>query len=449
MKKIVSFIFLLVVYVALWGQEQLMVSDNPQFNLIIKGFSGFPDSPTGGYLSAQIEKANLVNGVYRNVVRLWYGKGNSDYINLVYNTFPSEAEAKAALKDEIRGAGKVVYLDWDALDGTSKTINLTQTNFKKETVDAETHSGSSKRLAQKGRLLSKEEKVFELSFEGVKLNGQKGWKGTDSRTGLNTDYFSRDKRIITLQGTTRKSWAELVPAPKRKGNVLHFIAAAANDRDIAGDKVRVTGSVNGLNATEIVNSVDIFVPCSMKALTNIESAITWLTIQEYWCAAAGIPVEGEPQFRMTLGMLKKAGKGNKLYLDLKVQDLETTKQADGSWKEKYTTLYELDDRESKRFEIPFGKWFNLRTEIVAGDRMNGHFRLVATDNKGCETVIFDEVCQTAATGYFKSGAKQPLYKSVSPLKLYTSAKMLQYMKGKPLEIYYDNWNYKAICISEE
>ena len=152
---------------------------------------------------------------------------------------------------------------------------------------------------------------------------------------------------------------------------------------------------------------------------------------------------------MTLGMLKKAGKGNKLYFDLKAQDLETSQQSDGKWKEKYTTLYELDDRESRKFEIPFGKWFNLRTEITAGDGKNGHLRLVVTDDKGHEKVVFDEECQTAASGYLKQGANQPFYKSVSPLKLYTSAGMLQYMSGKPLEIYYDNWKYKATCVSED
>ena len=449
MKKILSIVVLFVFSAALWGQERLMVSDNPQFNEIVKKFSGYPSSPTGKYLSVQIEKANAVNGVYRNVVRLWYGKGNADYINLVYNTFPTESEAKAALKSEIKNGGSIVYIDWDAMIKSSITIDLSHASFKEVTNKGIANSKSVKRMAGKKPEVKTEEKSFDLSFDGLELDQQRGWKGRDGETGFNANYYSRDKRIVTLQGTEGKSWAELAKAPRRKGDALHFTAAVANDRDIAGDKLRVTGSVSGLNATEIVNSVDIYIPCSWKSLTKIESGITWLTIQEYWCASAGIPVDGEPQFRMTLGVLKKPGKGNKLYFDLKAQDLETTLQADGSWKEKYTTLYELDDRESKRFEIPFGKWFNLRTEIVAGDSENGHFRLVATDQKGRETVIFDEVCQTAASGYFKPGAKQPLYKSVSPLKLYTSAKMLQYMKGKPLDIYYDNWKYKAVCISEE
>ena len=449
MKKILTLLLLLFVSVVLWGQETIIVSDNPQFNAIVKGFSGYPSSPTGTYVSVQIEKANPVNGVYRNVVRLWYDKGSSDYINLVYNTFPTEKEARKAQKEVIENGDKIIYIDWDAVEGSSKTIDLSKATFKEVSIDGQSAKHSLRRAARVRRKAEKEEKSFELSFEGLILDSQRGLLGIDSRSGFNANYYSHYKRIVSLQGTDGKSWASIERAPKRDGNALHFKAAVANDKDVGGDKLRVTSSVNDLNATEIVNSVDIYIPCSWRALTKIEGGISWLTIQEYWCASAGIPVDGEPQFRMTLGVLKNPGKGNKLYFDLKAQDLETTRKADGSWMENYTTLYELDDRESKRFEIPFGRWFNLRTEILAGDSMNGHFRLVATDHKGRETVIFDEVCQTAATGYFKPGAKQPLYKSVSPLKLYTSVKMLHFMKGKPLEIYYDNWKYKAVCISEE
>ena len=437
--------------VCAFGQDWITVADDSQLNAVIKGFSGYNEPPTGRYLSVQIEKANAVNGIYRNVVRLWYGKGKDEYVNLLYNTFPTEDAARAALKSEYNNDGKVLLMDWDAVQGASQTFNLSDVNFKQEQYSrgASLRQSRASRKAASVRKQNRQEQIFELSFEGVNLYGSNRLEGLDAKTGLNASFYNREKRIINIQGTEGKAWAEIVKAPRRKGNALHFIAVKPNDKDVAGEKLRVTGSISGLNAVEVVNSVDIYVPRSWKALTKIEPGFTWLTVQEYWCATAGIPVEGEPQFRMTLGMLKKAGKGNKLYFDLKVQDLETTKQADGSWKEKYTTLYKLDDRESKRFEIPFGKWFNLRTEIVVGDSKSGHFRLVATDHKGRETVIFDEVCQTAASGYFKPGAKQPLYKSEAPLKLYTSAKMLQYMKGKPLEIYYDNWKYKAICISEE
>ena len=294
------------------GQEKIMVSDNPQFNAIVKGFFGYPSSPTGTYLSVQIEKANLVNGVYRNVVRLWYGKGNADYINLVYNTFPTEKDAINGQKEEMRNGERYVYIDWNAMEGTSKVIDLTGATFKEDAKNGQAKSRSIKRASGSYSDKVKEEKSFALTFEGLSLDSKRGLGGTDSESGFNADYYSQEKRIVTLLGTDGKSWVALEKAPKKKGNALHFKAIAANDRDVGGDKIRITGSVSGLNAVEIINSVDIFVPCSMKALTKIESAITWLTVQEYWCASAGIPVEGEPQFRMTLGMLKKQGKGNKL-----------------------------------------------------------------------------------------------------------------------------------------
>ena len=446
-----KFFLLLVCYlvtVCMMAQEQMVVSNDAQFNAIVKGFIGYPASPTGNFLSVQIEKANYSNGVYRNVIRLWYGKGNSDYTNLLYQTFPTEEQALAALHDDNQIGEKRVVIDWDAVKGSSQTISLSGVSFRQENVDwAIVNKSETSNLKTADRKNQSHETELYLSFEGLTLNNNNGLlEGIDAKTGLNTNFYSRDRRIITIRGTTGKAWVELCEAPKRKGKVAHFKAVSPNDHDIYGDKVRITGNINQLKAVELVSSVDIFVPYSWKALTKTDKSISWLTVQEYWCASAGIPVEGEPQFRMTLGILKKAGKNNRLYFDLKVQDLETTHQPDGSWKEKYTDLYELDDRERKKFEIPFGKWFNLRTEIVAGDKQCGHFRLVATDYKGRETVIFDEVCQTVATGYSIPGAKRPLYKDVSPLKLYTSANTLRLMKDKPLEIYYDNWHFKAVCV---
>lgn len=432
------------------GQERFIMTDHSKLGAVVKGFSGYQDSPTGKFIYAQIEKANYANGVYRNVIRLWYGEGNNDYINLLYSTYPTEQQALSALHNDNRNGEKHVIVDWDAVSTSSQTISLTGASFYSETFSLQSRKSTRvSKVTSVNRNTTTLETDLNLSFEGLTLTENGFLEGVDAETGLNTSYYSRDSRIISLQGTEGKAWVELCDSPRREGKSVHFKAVTPNDRDIYGEKIRITGSISQLKAVEVVNSVDIYIPCSWKALINSDKAINWLTVQEYWCATAGVPIDGEPQFRMTLGILKKEGKRNKLYFNLKVQDLETTKQADGSWKEKYTDLYEFDDRKSMRFAIPFGQWFNLRTEIVAGDKQNGHFRLVATNKKGQEIIIFDDVCQTVATGYSKPGAKRPYYKNVSPLKLYTSVNTLLMMKGKPLDIYYDNWYYKAQCVDSE
>lgn len=450
MQKVIACFLCCFLSLGLYAQERMTMTDQEQFSAIVKGFSGYQDSPSGKFIYAQIEKANYADGVYRNVIRLWYGNGGNDYINLLYGTYPTEEQALSSLHDDYRIGGKHLIVDWDAVVRSCQTINLTGATFYSEPYSISSKKRQSANKANSlNRVDNRHESELNLSFEGLILNENGLLEGKDVETGLNANYYSRDSRIITLQGVTGKAWVELCDAPKRKGKVARFKAVTPNDRDIYGEKIRITGSINQLKATEVVNSVDIFVPCSWKALTKSDKAINWLTVQEYWCATAGVPVEGEPQFRMTLGMLKKAGKGNRLYFNLKVQDLETVKQADGSWKEIYKDLYELDDREWRKFAIPFGQWFNLRTEIVAGDKQNGHFRLIATNKKGQEIIIFDEICQTVATGYSKPNAKRPLYKNVSPLKLYTSINTLRLMNGKPLVIYFDNWHYKAQCVESE
>ena len=523
MKRILCIILLSLTHLFVYGQMVMTVSDNEAFNAVVKGFRGYESLPSVFFLSFQIEKANHNGDVYRNVLRMWYGKNPSDYINLLYQTFPTKEIAEASLLSYYQNGEKLLIVDWDAVPFGAKNIDLGHTNFYLKSVDAKTipkkgikkenisslytvdirevdkapviekPDGKRTRFTLPNYVSNKQDvKVYinnklqdpqnyiihpskkcvvfkktpkrcskitvsnafnltvveyAMSFDGLTLENTRYLKGIDNKTGLNTTYFSFDKHNITFKGTQGKAYVELADPAGYSDLAAHFKALAPNDKDIYGEKVRITGSINHLNAVEIINSVDVFIPRAWNALTQQDNNIDWLTVQEYWCSEAGVPIKGEPQFRMTLGILKKAGRGNKLYFDLKAQDLETTLQSDGSWKEKYKTLYELDDRNSQVFEIPLDEWFNLRTEITAGDANSGHFKLIARLYSGKEIVIFDKICQTFATGYIELETKQPLYTSVSPLKLYTSAKTLQLMKGHPLDIFYDNWSFKAYCIS--
>ena len=197
--------------------------------------------------------------------------------------------------------------------------------------------------------------------------------------------------------------------------------------------------------------MDVLIPIEWAVLQDYENGIDWLTQQEYWCSSAGTPREGYPQFRMTVGMLKNRGKGKKLYYYLKCQDLFTTVNHDGSLDEKYVTLYEVDHRKDEFFPIPLGEWFNVRTEVISGDKETGHFKMTVTTANGKQYVIFDEICPTHATGYDEPDANEALYTSLSPLKLYTSSKILEFFQqnNKSFGVYYDNWSFIGRCVNHE
>ena len=292
MKKVLLIFFICIFAPKGYGQDSIMVSDNAQFNAVVNCFSGYKTSPTGYFLSAQIEKANKSNGVFRNLIRLWYGENNDEYINLLYDIYPTEELARSGLKNEYGDKEQRLIVDWNSVFGTSVLIDLKGTSFREV-------SNRAKRLTQinrtydysKEKFDNRDTVVFDISFEGINLTESFKLEGVDIETQLNASYYSCEKHIIDIQGSNNKAWAEIAKAPKRKGQALHFIAVSANDRDIAGEKIRLTGSVSGLKATAIINSVDIYLPRSMKALTKHSGAITWLTVQEYWCAVAGPPLK--------------------------------------------------------------------------------------------------------------------------------------------------------------
>lgn len=152
------------------------------------------------------------------------------------------------------------------------------TEFRVEPYNKDVKASQSRVIRRESKARSHHETIFDLSFEGISLYGSKRLEGVDAETGLNVSYYNRERRTITFRGTEGKAWGEIVKAPRRKGKALHFIAVQSNEGGLNDEKIRVTGSVNDLKAVAIVNSVDIYIPRSWKALTKIKSQIIWLTV---------------------------------------------------------------------------------------------------------------------------------------------------------------------------
>lgn len=294
---------------------------------------------------------------------------------------------------------------------------------------------------------------FALNFDNLIFQGdQQRLIGKDGDREEQNASFLSSREYVNFTSTVGKAWCLLTDNPTHSGDrVLRFLAEETNDRSSGLDKVRISGNVRTIPAVSFENSVDVFLPSDWEVLRNFPDAINWMTQQEYWCSTSGVPREGYPQFRITVGMLKEKGLNKELFYYLKCQDLFTNVGLDGSLNERYVMLYEKDHRIDLVFPIPIGEWFNVRTIVESGDMHSGHFTMIVTTADGKEHIIFDEICPTHATGYDAPNANEALYTSLSPLKLYTSGEILQFFKrnGKTLSIYYNNWNFTGTCINHQ
>lgn len=294
---------------------------------------------------------------------------------------------------------------------------------------------------------------FAFNFDNLLFEeDQQRLLGKDGDREEQNASFLSSREYVNFTSTVGKAWCILTDNPIHPGDrVLRFLAEKTNDRSSGIDKVRISGNVRTIPAVSFENSVDVFLPSDWEVLRDYPEAINWMTQQEYWCSTSGVPRDGYPQFRMTVGMLKERGVNKELFYYLKCQDLFTTVGLDGSLNERYVTLYEKDHRIDHVFPIPIGEWFNVKTIVESGDLHSGHFTMIVTTEDGVEHIVFDEICPTHATGYDVPNANEALYTSLSPLKLYTSGEILHFFKmsGKSLSIYYNNWNFTGTCINHQ
>ena len=230
-------------------------------------------------------------------------------------------------------------------------------------------------------------------------------------------------------GDTKQRYARIIPEPENPSNhVLHFWL---NEANVGGTKGRIQANLYGAEKgmKEFYQSVRIFLPDDFHTVRKFPEKITWLTIFEFWNNITWSQTVPH-RFRITLGIGKPGDWGNDLCFILDGQDCELF--SDNS--QKYTTLWKEVNQAVK---VPIGKWVTIDYYYKEGDAQNGRFWMAIQPDGGEKQVVFDVTNYT-----HNSGDKNPDgVTDFNPLKLYTSKKLIDFMRGngKTLQMYWDDF----------
>ena len=151
-------------------------------------------------------------------------------------------------------------------------------------------------------------------------------------------------------------------------------------------------------------------------------------MQEYWNAA---PNDKGTTFRISLGLWKS--KTGKLHFGFKAQDYVDKDYID------------VERGDDERLEVPIGRWFRLRTELTEGNKDTGYMCISMVDGKQ-ETILYRKNMQTMATSFCEKKHQPEGFTLLQPIKLYTSARLTEWMKdrGCAIETCFTNWEFDGI-----
>jgi len=231
-------------------------------------------------------------------------------------------------------------------------------------------------------------------------------------------------KIAYAGGNVTQRYAKIIPEPGNPNNhVLQFWLDYPNEKEIKG---RVQANFYGNQGLkEIRQSVRVFLPSDFNTLRTYPSKISWLTIAEFWNNNTWDKVPNA--FRITLGIGKYVTGEDDLHFILKAENY-TDKTI------KYTKIW---SRENNVVKVPVEQWFTFDYYLKEGNESHGRFFMTIQPDGGRKEVVFDVTAFTHNT--FDTNPDG--FSEINPLKLYTSADIIQYMKnnGKTLQIYWDNY----------
>lgn len=283
---------------------------------------------------------------------------------------------------------------------------------------------------------SQEDFHLSTSFEHVKVDQKKrrfvsdeGWTFSsmfDTYNDKSTGKIRINYETLDLNAAI----AQVENAPKMRGKkALHFKINSPNvEKEGKKTKSRIQiefAKRQGFKS--FVSEVSVFLPAPMKELNNYPNPITWLTLQEFWNAPVG---DTGKTFRITIGLWKN--QEGKLYFGYRSQDYVGGK---------FINVAKCDNDSC---EVPFGRWFRLRTEVIEGDKDSGFFCLMIKDGKK-EKTLYRFNTQTMATVFCEKQYPQQGFTSLHPIKLYTSARLTEWMKDRDcaIEAYFTDWNFEG------
>jgi hypothetical protein len=231
---------------------------------------------------------------------------------------------------------------------------------------------------------------------------------------------------VTIQYTGGKSsqrHGKIIPEPANpKNQVLEFWIGEPWPASENQVKARVQANFYGFKPgyREFYQSVRVYLHPDLRALREYPSAISWLTLAEFWNDRYW---GGDPYgFRITAGIGKP---------DASTRDLNFILDAQGPgarliWKAKNETV-----------KVPLGKWFTLDYYFLEGDASTGRFYMAVTPDGDSRRVIFD------VTGWTRNPT-DPAPGGMTdwnPLKLYTSKEVVRFMQSKNARfaVYWDGY----------
>lgn len=290
--------------------------------------------------------------------------------------------------------------------------------------------------------------LFQTGFEGTsnivpRTRNKPGEEShnyeTDDIVGVDNTFSSHNDWVKDLDqnpmageflveytgGDSSKRYVKIIPEPGNSKN--HVLQFWLNDWWLATEnqkKARIQADVYGIKSgfKEFRQSVRVFLNDDFKALEKYPNPITWLTISEFWNNEWWVATE-KYGFRVTLGIGKPTAAESKLHFILNAED--------AGQKEIW------NDNNHSQVEVPIGKWFTMDYYFKEGDDKTGKFFMTITPDGGKKQVIFN------VTG-FTHNTSDPAPNGVtgySPLKLYTSKELVQFIKDqdKTLQIFWDDF----------
>jgi hypothetical protein len=233
-------------------------------------------------------------------------------------------------------------------------------------------------------------------------------------------------RIYYEGGTARQRFARVVPDevdPRRR--VLRFSLSEPNVTihwpTGPQHKSRVQTEIYGnTELREFYQTVRLRLLPDAAKVKQYPAKIDWFTLMEFW-NHAGWTDERYP-FRFGFHLVKPdPAPGTDLFFATAAQHQVDAKTYVDVWHRVNTAL-----------PVPFGTWLSVEIYFREGDRDHGRFFAAVTPDGGPRTVLFD----VKDTTHHPENPAPTGMKQFSPLKLYTSAELVDFVKaqGSALEV---------------
>lgn len=284
--------------------------------------------------------------------------------------------------------------------------------------------------------------LFQTGFENTTItndehsNAQLSGADTDLDSPNDWDGFAAHGNIGRVElnyedGDDEQRFADIVTDPDNETNkVMRFAIREPHIKEGSKDKGRVQLEVaQNQCLKEVYQTVRLRFHPDMAYLMQWDERVYWLSIFEFWNNADW--TREKFPFRVTVNLFKDpTGPVEEMYFHAKGDSKRNCKTC--KWHDVWT-------QEANHFPIPFGQWMEIELYIKEGDENNGRFYMAVTPEGGEKVVVFN------VTNYTQHPKEKCAdgFTHMQPLKLYTSDKLVNYMKdnNKKLEVFWDDWKF--------